>query len=102
MRSYYEFPCNTTSLIDLAFSFDGHDTRWAIPSNFLSLGPAAPAGQPDVSLPPLRPALTVSQSDFCVSAVAAQDTGVGWIWGDVFIRTVYSVYASPSIFSTRS
>ncbi|ORY91629.1 aspartic peptidase domain-containing protein [Leucosporidium creatinivorum] len=70
---YYMYRCNRSW--SASFSFDGSDKQFTVSSEFMNLG------------------LISEGSLWCVAGLAAQNIGVdAWILGDVFLRSVYSIY----------
>ncbi|GEM08460.1 aspartic-type endopeptidase [Rhodotorula toruloides] len=73
-EGYYMYPCGQEWTAD--FEFGG--VKYSIPSQYLNLGLTAEG---------------VSPSRYCVAAIVGQDIGVdAWIIGDVFLRSVYTVF----------
>ncbi|EIN11115.1 acid protease [Punctularia strigosozonata HHB-11173 SS5] len=73
-NGYYSYPCDSPPKI--SFNWGGKD--WEISSDNLSLGE------------------TESGSGECVSALAAQDLGLGddvWLLGDSFMKNVYTAFS---------
>ncbi|KAJ7171323.1 acid protease [Mycena filopes] len=72
-NGFYSFPCSTPPKI--SFNWGGQD--WAISTDSINLGQ------------------TATGSSSCVSALAAQDLGLGstvWLIGDTFMSEVYTVF----------
>ncbi|KAF7316715.1 Acid protease [Mycena chlorophos] len=73
-NGYYSFPCSSPP--EISFNYGGKD--WTISADNINLGQ------------------TESGSSSCVSALAAQDLGLGtdvWLLGDSFMKNQYTVFS---------
>ncbi|POY74107.1 hypothetical protein BMF94_2919 [Rhodotorula taiwanensis] len=70
-NGYYSYPCNISFVAELEFA----GVKYTIPEKYLNLG------------------LTAKGSNLCVAGIVGQDVGIdAWVVGDVFLRSVYSVF----------
>ncbi|GAA5869838.1 hypothetical protein JCM3774_000510 [Rhodotorula dairenensis] len=75
-NGYYSYDCNATFTAQLEFG----GIKYKIPEKYMNLG------------------LTARGSSQCVAGVVGQDIGIdAWVVGDVFLRTVYSVFDASAM-----
>ncbi|GAA5965519.1 hypothetical protein JCM8115_005784 [Rhodotorula mucilaginosa] len=75
-NGYYSYDCDATFVAQLEFG----GVKYAIPEKYINLGLAAKG------------------SSRCVAGIVGQDVGIdAWVVGDVFLRTVMSVYDATAM-----